>query len=213
MLIHGPLSGQAAATLREYGALLQPLLTPSRWIHSLGVMQMMGDLAPIYGLDPASACAAGLLHDVAKDFSAAAQLQLVDDFNLELNDPSEAQPVYLHGVVGAAFLQQQLGYADVAVLEAIAAHSYNRSLSPTNWRLGWCLRVADVLAPVHEWSGMRRLHQLACAGELATAARLLSRWVSELYQQWMLPVHPLLAALEQELCAPVADQPDFFVRW
>ncbi len=212
-MIHGPRSSQAAATLREFGAQIQPLLTPPRWAHSLGVMQVMGDLAPIYGLDPASACAAGLLHDVAKDFSAAEQLQLVREFTLELNDPSEELPVYLHGVVGAALLERRLGYADAAVLEVIAAHSYNRQLSPANARLGWCLRVADVLAPVGEWLGMRRLHSLAYAGELATAATLLSRWVSELYRQWALPVHPLLAALEQELGAPVADQPNFFARW
>jgi predicted HD superfamily hydrolase involved in NAD metabolism len=213
MPIHGPLSAQATATLGEFGPLLQPLLTPARWHHSLGVMQMMSDLAPLYALDPASACAAGLLHDIAKDFSAAEQAQLVADLTLELNDPAEELLVYLHGVVGAALLRQRLGYADAAVLEAIAAHSYNRRLSPANWRLGWCLRVADVLAPVGEWSGMRRLHRLAHAGDLATAAIVLSRWVSQLYQQWRLPVHPLLAALEQELCAPFADRPDFFARW
>lgn len=213
MPIHGPLSSPAAATLSEYGALLQPLLTPPRWIHSLGVMQMMGDLAPLYGLDPASACVAGLLHDIAKDRSAAEQLQLATELRLVLNDPSEALPVYLHGVVGAALLEQQVGYTDAAVLEAIAAHSYNRQLSPPSERLGWCLRVADVLAPVREWTGMWRLHDLAYAGDLATAAILLSRWVSELYCGWGLPVHPLLAALERQLCAPLADQPDFFARW
>jgi len=153
------------------------------------------------------------LHDVAKDWRPAEQERLVADLDLQLNDPCEKLPVYLHGVVGAAYLAQRLGYADAAVLEAIAAHSYNRPLGPASWRLGWCLRAADVLAPVQEWRGMRRLRSLAYAGELATAAILLSRWVCELYGQWGLPVHPLLAALEQELCAPLAERPDFFTRW
>lgn len=50
---------------REYFAFLENILTPARLQHSLGVMQVMADLADVYDLELAQT--AGLLHDAAKD--------------------------------------------------------------------------------------------------------------------------------------------------
>lgn len=45
---------------------LKESLKPDRFIHTLGVEQTAGELAPRYGIDPAQARLAGLLHDCAK---------------------------------------------------------------------------------------------------------------------------------------------------
>ena len=60
--------------LDAYRRYLQGRLTPGRYAHSLGVMRVMGDLAPVYGLDPGRATVAGLLHDAAKDMPHPAML-------------------------------------------------------------------------------------------------------------------------------------------
>lgn len=41
------------AQMEQYLAFLEGRLAPSRFQHSLGVMQVMAELAPIYALDPA----------------------------------------------------------------------------------------------------------------------------------------------------------------
>lgn len=192
-------SATAAAALERWGGFVAAQMTPDRWRHSLGVMRIMDELAPLYGLDPAAACAAGLLHDVAKDYPAATQRLLAAELGVELNDPCDQHPVYLHGLVGAALLRDRGLCADEDVLDSIAAHSHNRRLRPSSERLGWCLRCADVLAPVRPWLGMERLSEHVYNGELAVARRLLCRWVVEFYQSSNLPLHPLLAVTEREL--------------
>ena len=187
------------ALLERCGAWVAAQMTPARWGHSLGVMRIMGRLAPLYGLAPTAAAAAGLLHDVAKDYPAAAQLDLAAALGVALDDPCERHPVYLHGLVGAALLRDRGLCADEDVLDAIAAHSYNRRLRPSSELLGWCLRCADVLAPVQPWRGMERLSEHVYNGDLAVARRLLCHWVVEYYQANALPVHPLLAITEREL--------------
>lgn len=58
----------------RYLPFLKGLLTPPRLQHSLGVMRVMAELAPIYSLDRAQAMTVGLLHDAARDLSSADQL-------------------------------------------------------------------------------------------------------------------------------------------
>ena len=61
----------------RYRPFLEQVLTPMRLRHSLGVMQVMGELAGVYGLDRDTALAAGLLHDAAKDLDEACYMALV----------------------------------------------------------------------------------------------------------------------------------------
>jgi HD superfamily phosphohydrolase YqeK len=59
--------------MNSYFPQLEASLTPARLRHSLGVMQVMGELAPVYELNREQAMIAGLLHDAAKDFSPEQQ--------------------------------------------------------------------------------------------------------------------------------------------
>ena len=56
---------------------LEAALTPARLRHSLGVMQVMGELASVYGLDREQAMTAGLLHDAAIVYSPSGTYVLV----------------------------------------------------------------------------------------------------------------------------------------
>ena len=58
-----------AALLDRHRTYLEQNLTSSRLRHSLGVMQVMSDLAEIYMLDSQQAQLTGLLHDAAKDLN------------------------------------------------------------------------------------------------------------------------------------------------
>ena len=55
---------------REIDDYLKHVLKPQRYTHSLGVVEMAGDLASIYGADVKKAQFAGLVHDIAKCFSS-----------------------------------------------------------------------------------------------------------------------------------------------
>src|SRR5512133_2390738 len=99
--------------LDRYLPFLQTVLTPKRLKHSLGVMQVMGELAGIYGLNPQQALTAGLLHDAGKDLPPEQVKTIRRLAKIEIRWPCDDDYVlYLHGPVGAAFVRQELGRAD-----------------------------------------------------------------------------------------------------
>jgi len=83
----------------EYIPFLVNVLTLSRLRHSLGVMQVMGELAEICHLDRTQALLAGLLRDAAKDLSVERQLALAEEAQIEFHHDCERHPVYLHAPV------------------------------------------------------------------------------------------------------------------
>ena len=52
--------------IKELDEYLRRVLKPKRYTHSLGVVEMAGTLAEIYGADVQKARFAGLVHDIAK---------------------------------------------------------------------------------------------------------------------------------------------------
>ena len=195
-----------------YVSFLQQVLTPPRLEHSLGVMAVMGELAEIYGLNKTQAMTAGLLHDAAKDLTPNQLLTLAQEADLVATQPWETHPVYLHAPVGAYVAAKALGVTDQAVLDAIFTHSFGEG-DNFNATLSWCLRLADILAPVKQWPGMKKLAGLVYAGRLAEASLLQCGWLLEYFAQMDIPFHPHLITTFEALSAELNATPTFFERW
>jgi len=191
---------------------LKSLLTPPRLQHSLGVMWVMAELSPIYSLDRVQAMTAGLLHDAARDLSHEEQLALAEEAGIELRDPCERHPVYLHALVGAYLVSRELGITDRLILDAIASHSYAGNGYNFNTPLSLCLRFADILAPSQEWKGMTKLRSVIYARRIDEATLLHCRWVIEYFQGHRIPVHPNLTKQYQTLLSKLAVTEVFFER-
>jgi predicted HD superfamily hydrolase involved in NAD metabolism len=196
----------------EYIPFLVNVLTLSRLRHSLGVMQVMGELAEICHLDRTQALLAGLLHDAAKDLSVERQLALAEEAQIEFHHDCERHPVYLHAPVGAYIVARDLSVTDELVLAAIAAHSGSGDKLESDVRFQWCLQAADILAPVAPWQGMQKFKTVVYAGQLDEAALLRCGWLKEYFQQVDIPVHPNLEGKYQILVARLKVPEDFFER-
>lgn len=199
-------------TLTNTLPFLKRTLSPQRLQHSLGVMQVMLDLADIYQLDERQAEQAGLLHDVAKELSHEESLALVEAGQVSLYHPCERHPVYLHALVGAFWVSTELGLVDEAVCDAIAAHSNGGSGRNFHAPLSRCLRIADLLAPVKAWLGMPKLRHVVYAGRLEEATLLQSVWLIEYFQQTDIPIHPHVEQTVVELSAKLQVEAGFFAR-
>lgn len=188
-------------TLDHYCAFVQDVLTPRRFTHSLGVMQVMEHLAPMYALDLATAQTIGLLHDAAKDLDAEAQLVLAHEANLPLREPCETNPLYLHGPMSAYRVAKELGVDDPVILDTISRHSYcgvGPALSPVYC---WCLRFADILEPQRDWEALKqRLSSVVCAGKMLEGAHILLHWNIRFFAGRAIPIHPNMRRVYQELC-------------
>lgn len=199
--------------IERYLPFLSRRLSPLRLHHSLGVMQVMAELTPIYALDCTQARIAGLLHDAARDLSSEQLLALAEEAGIELRDPCEQHPVYLHALVGAYLVANELSLTDHLIVDAIAAHSYAGNGRNFDAPLSRCLRFADILAPAKTWKGMDRFKRVVYAGRMDESALLQCGWLIEYFQEQGVPVHPNLARQYQALSSKLAVPESFFDRW
>ena len=141
--------------LNQCIAFVERELTPKRFEHSLGVMNVMGELAAIYELDETTALICGILHDVAKEFTLERQLEVARKYNIQLVTEYDRHPLFLHGTVGACYIADELGITNPVILDAIVRHSYLGNGSALSPLLCWCLRFADILEPSRDWEDIR----------------------------------------------------------
>jgi HD superfamily phosphohydrolase YqeK len=185
---------------QRYITFLQEHLIPDRIKHSIEVTLVMADLVDIYSLNRCQALTAGLLHDAAHDFTCQQLLAYAGQIGIQINYPSEAHPLYLHGPVSAAFIQAELGVDDQAILDAIYTHSFMENGSDFHAPLSWCLRFADILAMSRTWKDFQaQLRPAAYSGKLREAACMTMVWVVELHRGLGNPIHPRLLEIINEL--------------
>ena len=184
----------------RYLPFLERMLTPKRLQHSLGVMQVMGDLAGVYRLDREKALTVGLLHDAAKDLDPPQQMTLMEEAGVEIRcDCDKDWVYYLHGPVGAYLVQKELAIQDPLILNAIAMHTYYGYGDGFDEPMTWCVRFSDILEPGRDWSavkwlrnGLERLRTVVYAGRLEEGALLQTGWLLEWFEEDGLPIHPNL---------------------
>jgi predicted HD superfamily hydrolase involved in NAD metabolism len=193
--------------LARYTPFLEQVLTPDRLRHSLGVMQVMQELTPIYALDPEKALVAGLLHDAAKDLPPEQVQQIVAEAGIQISEPAEQDyKLYLHGPVGAYFIYKELGITDEIILDAIRVHTYYGKIGPAfNSMLAWCLRFSDILEPNRNWADARHMHegaprlrQLVYNGQLLEGAYVHLDMVIKMFEETGMPVHSNMYRVRQE---------------
>jgi len=192
---------------------LELKLSPERYQHSLDVMDEMHRAAEIYKLDRVLAEVAGLLHDAAKEIPFAAQVSW-----LERDDPqcltrlgNCVHEVYLHGHVGAFLVEQALGVKIPELLDAIRFHAGDYE-DDKDGKLMSCLHVADVLAPVKEYRGIRKLKAMFYAGNLDGSILLTDTWVKEFFAQINVPLHEVYEKRIERLTKRLDPPPSFFAR-
>jgi predicted HD superfamily hydrolase involved in NAD metabolism len=178
---------------------LQAMLSPARMAHSLGVMATARAMAPRMGADAAQAELAGLVHDIAKELPPREMSRLADEARIVCHQPCERHPIYLHAPVGAFLADRYLGVRDVAILEAIAVHSYGGPTPRLEDPLAWVLRLADLTEPNRRFDAADSLRWAwACKGwryAAWLACTNLERYLTRIGA----PCHPNVVAVTREM--------------
>jgi predicted HD superfamily hydrolase involved in NAD metabolism len=112
--------------------------------HILGVEQMCIELARCHQENEQQAAMAGLMHDLAKFFSASCLLQMAQAEGMTIDSICATHPHLLHAEVGAIVAREEFGIRDENVLAAIGNHTLG---SPEMNRLSCIVFVADALEP------------------------------------------------------------------
>lgn len=205
---------------RPYIEFLEKVLTPGRLKHSLGVMQVMSELAEVYNLDLEKSILAGLLHDAGKDLPIEKQKQIIKEARISIRSKYDRDYVnILHGPVGAYFVYQQLGITDPLILDAIAMHTYYGAGGNYDSPLVWCLRFSDILEPNRTWDekahwirdGKPRLRSLVYSGRLDEAAFFQTGLIIRFFEEIGNLVHPNVRKVYRDLSAQLGLDDTLFL--
>ena len=130
-----------------------------RLSHTLGVRKTAVALADIHGACMQRASVAAMLHDIAKPLSLADMQSLARKYALELPCDVLNDGNLLHGPVGAAIAQHELGIADHEILSAIACHTTGKVGMTT---LDKVVFLSDAIEPTRrEYPGLADMRALS----------------------------------------------------
>ena len=127
---------------------LKSALKPKRVKHTFGVADTAEELGILYSAGdetlPIRCRLAGLLHDCAKYFTDAEQIDLCDEYGIELTQTERENPSLIHGKLGAYLAQYRYGVKDEEIINAIRIHTVGR---PGMTTLEKIIYISDYIEP------------------------------------------------------------------
>lgn len=119
---------------------------------------MSENLARIHGADPGKARIAGMLHDLARLYSAERLLAECERHGVEIDEFARENPIVLHAPLSARLAHDEFGVTDPAILSAIAKHTLGDGEMGT---LDCILYLADALEPGRDYRSRAETAALA----------------------------------------------------
>lgn len=161
-------------------------LPPKLYEHCAGVADTAVKLAKLLGVDEEKASLAGWLHDCARDYTTADLLAFARIHGIEADKYALAQPILLHGPVGAV-LAQTWGISDSEVLSAIRNHTLGY---PGISLLEQIIYVADKIEPNRNYPGIDELRTLTYSDFQSGLLHAVSQSIVYVLEKKQI-VHPL----------------------
>ena len=136
---------------------IQMRMSEQRFKHVLGVEETAVALAKKYGASPEKASIAALTHDYAKERPDEEFKMVIvrDGFDPELLNYNNA---IWHGLVGASFVERELGITDAEILHAIRVHTTGAAKMSL---LDKIIYVADYIEPGRDFPGVQDARTIA----------------------------------------------------
>lgn len=136
---------------------IQMRMSEQRFKHVLGVEETAVALAKKYGASPEKASIAALTHDYAKERPDEEFKMVIvrDGFDPELLNYNNA---IWHGLVGASFVERELGITDAEILHAIRVHTTGAAKMSL---LDKIIYVADYIEPGRDFPGVVEAREIA----------------------------------------------------
>ncbi len=101
-------------------------LSPKRYAHTRGVVEMALEYAKQNGLDYDETFIAALFHDIAKELPMEESLRLCALYHIELDEFEKSHLHLAHGKIGAAILENELGIHKASIINSIKYHTVGR---------------------------------------------------------------------------------------
>jgi predicted HD superfamily hydrolase involved in NAD metabolism len=163
-----------------------------RYAHVVRVARLADRLAARHGEDTRRARVAGLVHDLARLYSAARLIAECEARHMPIAEFERANPILLHARLGAELARERFGIDDPAILSAVCAHTVP---SPEMSRLDEIVHIADGLEPGRNFPKRAALEELAFKDLDAAMFGVIDTTIAYLRSTGSPVAPPALAAL------------------
>ena len=177
---------------------LKKKLSPLRYRHSVSTAETASMMCEKFGVDKNKGYAAGLIHDIAREFKADALLKYSAGYGGKISGFEIKSPVILHGRAGAVIARDKFGIKDSDVLESIAYHTTGRAGMGT---LSKIIFIADHIEPARSHitcNYMKSLEGMALDSILKTVLISVLDYTGKKYKNTSRDSIKLLEELDSE---------------
>ncbi|HPO12447.1 MAG TPA: bis(5'-nucleosyl)-tetraphosphatase (symmetrical) YqeK [Candidatus Hydrogenedentes bacterium] len=179
---------------RVYLDILNDKLPEKKVLHCISTTEHLLSFAPRLALDLDKALAAGLLHDICREFKDGKLLRKAEEFGLPISAVEQAKPNLLHGPLAAEVCRKKFALDDDEIYEAIFWHTTGK---PDFCRLGQALYVADFSEPTRDYPEAEHARHLLVKKDFNAALLYVARVKIDFFRN-------------KKVCAPMAEE---FLRW
>lgn len=137
---------------------LKDNLKPSRYGHTLGVVNTAIKLAKNYGEDIKKAEIAALCHDVAKNMSYEDMKKIISEEHIDLSVDEENSKELWHSIVAPILGRRIFNIYDEEILSAMRWHTTGKE-NMTN--LEKIIYLADLIEPSRNFEGVEEIRKVA----------------------------------------------------
>ena len=175
-----------------------------RYAHVVRVARFAELLARAHGVEPLRARIAGMLHDLARLYSAERLLCECAERGMAIDAFERAHPVVLHARLGAELAREAFGVDDEGVLSAIRKHTLADALmSP----LDAVVYLADGLEPGRDFADRAELAALALRDLDGAMRAVLASSITYLLERGLaISPHTQAAARRYGIIAPLEER-------
>ncbi len=165
-----------------------------RYAHVVRTARFADTLAQLHGESAQRARLAGMLHDLARLWSAKDLLAECERRGIPIGAFERANPIVLHAPLGAELARERFGVTDETVLSAIRKHTVaDGEMS----KLDTIIYLADALEPGRDYAERAELAALARRDLDAALDAVLASSVAYLRDRGLTVAPQTLAALER----------------
>lgn len=169
-----------------------------RYAHVVRTARAAELLAAKHGVDTGKARIAGMLHDLARLYTAARLIDECEMRQMPIDAFAREHPIVLHAPLSARLAEESFAVHDPAILSAIAKHTV---ADATMSSLDCVLYLADGLEPGRTFTDRAALWALA-ERDLAAAMRAMIASSMRYLMKKGLPVAPETAAAARAFGLP-----------
>lgn len=131
-------------------------LKPSRYGHTLGVVNTAIKLAEVHGEDVKKAEIAALCHDVAKNMSYEDMKKIINEENIDLSVDEKNSKELWHSIVAPILGRRVFEIQDEEILSAMRWHTTGKE-NMTN--LEKIIYLADLIEPSRKFEGLEEIRR------------------------------------------------------